>query len=72
LDAVRVLYRSCPACAPLGKALRAAHDAEAAGASNGDVVALLAGARGELAKLRREEPRLAPWLGVVAVLLAKW
>jgi hypothetical protein len=72
LAMVRGLYRTCPTCEPLGKALRAAHDAEVARAPMPEVLAMVAGAAGEVAMLRGTEPRLAPWLDVVAAILKRW
>lgn len=70
-DLLRLLYRSTPEVAAAGKAARCALDAEAAGASAGDVAALTAGARGEVEMVMREQPRAAPWLAVAVGLLGR-
>ena len=70
-DLLRLLWRTTPEVAAAGKATRDALDAQAAGASPGDVAALTAGACGEVEKVMREQPRAAPWLAVVAGLLGR-
>lgn len=72
LAQVRGLYRTTPAVEPAGKALRAAWEAERGGAPMADVQAMLRGALGEVEKLVVEQPRIAPWLGVVVGLLKRW